>query len=265
MLGKRGKPMPSRALVGITARNEEEGLRIVLPEVPCQVGDTTVNVLVIDDGSTDNTAEVAYQHNCEVVTNPTSQGFGNGRKTILRSAVDGGYDWVVTMDGDGQHRPEHVVELLQRLMCGSKVVRASRYHPSLREYFEQVPSDWLEQNERVTVALNSATGWHLTDALCGMMGMPVSVARQVLPCLRWDNYGYAVEVLFCLAEIVYDFEVEEVPHPPVYNLTEAMEQYYAGDLTARRRRYDEHLEQIKELARRNGGSHRPLVLAYEGA
>ncbi len=236
-----------RILVGINAKDEEEGLALVLPLIPRHLsGIGSVDVLVIDDGSTDNTADVAYVNDCRVIHHHQSCGYGYGRKESLRHAIADGYDVIVTMDGDGQHQPGHVESLVRKLLQDNQVVRASRFHPDIKDSHGP-PPEWLRLNREVTNAVNELTGWNLTDALCGMMAFPIFVAERILPHLQCDDYGYANEALFHMSHIVDRGRVAEVLHIPVYDLTEKMRDFYTGDLEDRKRRYYLHLQHIEEL------------------
>lgn len=99
-----------RFIVNIPAYNESakistviNGVRHLLP---------VVDVLVIDDGSTDRTREVAYLAGAKVVSHPFNLGYGAALQTGYRYALEKGYDAVVQMDGDGQHDPHFIPELL---------------------------------------------------------------------------------------------------------------------------------------------------------
>jgi glycosyltransferase involved in cell wall biosynthesis len=240
-----------RMLVGIAARNEEEGLRVLLPPLSRIASSLPmeVDLLVIDDGSSDATQAVALDHRCKVIRYEDSvRGNGRARKATLQRAVQGDYDYVVTMDGDGQHHPEHIELLSRELLKGTHYVRASRFHPSLSKHFHSLPPQWLEKNREVTEAANRMTGWNLTDALCGMMGLPVFIASSILSQLKWDHYGFAIEVLSALSERIDADMVKEIPHAPIYDLTEKMKRFYDEVPAERLQRYNEHLAQIDELS-----------------
>lgn len=82
-------------------------------------------VIVVNDGSVDRTAEVSQQFGVEVVTHPYSKGNGASIKSGLRAAKE---DVVVCMDADGQHSPEDVAGLIARLHDGFDMVVGARSH-----------------------------------------------------------------------------------------------------------------------------------------
>lgn len=237
----------SGILVGVAARNEAEGLKHVLPLMPTYSHGMPVSVLVIDDGSTDNTADVARYHGAEVFSYAVSAGNGRARKQTFLHAHKHGYLYAITMDGDGQHRPDHIHQMIAALEAGASFAKASRYHPVALRNCDELPPRWLERNREVTERFNELTRWQLTDALCGMTAMRPDLAVQVIKNIGADDYAYELELLKALAQIVSWDSVAEVPHPPVYALNDTMRAFYHGDLTAREQRYDRHLEQLAQF------------------
>ncbi|MCB1560063.1 MAG: glycosyltransferase family 2 protein [Xanthomonadales bacterium] len=101
----------------LPARNEADGLRTFLPELRRAYPD--VQIIVSDDGSDDDTAAVAREAGCEVVSTPYGMGNGAAIKRGARAATG---ELLVMMDGDGQHRPEDVGKLLEKLEEGYDMV-----------------------------------------------------------------------------------------------------------------------------------------------
>ena len=107
--------------VVIPAKNEEQGLALVLPElVERHPG---AEIIVVDDGSTDNTATVCEDAGVTVIRHPYSKGNGAAIKTGARAASG---DYIVFMDGDGQHSPADVARLLEKVAEGYDMVVGAR-------------------------------------------------------------------------------------------------------------------------------------------
>jgi glycosyltransferase involved in cell wall biosynthesis len=103
-----------RILVVVPALNEERALAPLLDELERAAG-ADVGVVVIDDGSTDRTAEVALARGVRVVSLCRNLGIGGAVQTGLRLALREGFDGALQMDGDGQHPPGELSKLIGAL------------------------------------------------------------------------------------------------------------------------------------------------------
>src|SRR5438270_818275 len=161
-------------LTAIPVYNEARHLEGVLGEVRRY----SPRILVVDDGSTDATAEIlARQAGIEVVTHPHNRGYGAALVSGFAHARRQGADVLVTMDCDGQHEPARIPVLLEALH-DADVVSGSRY---LRDFRQDTlaPQDRRRINAEVTAFLNSRFGLHLTHAFCVFKAYrPEALARR---------------------------------------------------------------------------------------
>src|SRR5689334_18528854 len=97
----------------IPARNEAEGLRSLLPEVVGRL--PNAEIIVVNDGSDDDTLKVCAQFPVRVVSHPHPKGNGAAIKSGARAAKG---DVLVFMDADGQHKPEDIPALLEKFAEG---------------------------------------------------------------------------------------------------------------------------------------------------
>ncbi|MEQ1515001.1 MAG: glycosyltransferase family 2 protein [Usitatibacteraceae bacterium] len=105
----------------IPAKNESEGLQKVLPDLVSRY--PTAELIVVDDGSTDGTCEVANVHGARIVRHLRSLGNGAAVKSGARAARG---DVLVFMDADGQHKPEDITRLIEELNAGNDMVVGAR-------------------------------------------------------------------------------------------------------------------------------------------
>ncbi len=110
-----------RLSVVLPAKNEADGLRLTLPRIRQHCPDA--EVIVVDDGSTDETAEVASAHGATVLRSPYSMGNGAAVKRGARHAAG---DIVVMMDADGQHDPACIKDMVRLLDEGYDMVVGAR-------------------------------------------------------------------------------------------------------------------------------------------
>lgn len=114
-----------RALIVIPAFNEQEALPGVLEELRVTVPD--LDLLVVDDGSSDDTSKLAHAADVFVLRLPFNLGVGAALRTGLRHALRHGYEAVVQLDADGQHDPQEIATLLRELPTGADLVVGSRF------------------------------------------------------------------------------------------------------------------------------------------
>ncbi|MAP31379.1 MAG: glycosyl transferase [Marinobacter sp.] len=107
----------------IPAKNEAQSLELLIPKILACL--ETAEIIVVDDGSSDSTSDVCRKFGIRVVCHPYSKGNGAAIKTGLRAATK---DIVVCMDADGQHRPEDIGALLDKMNESYDMVVGARDH-----------------------------------------------------------------------------------------------------------------------------------------
>ena len=118
--------MPEHRLAIVPARNEEEAVARVVEEL--RQFDPGLDVVVIDDGSEDGTGARAAAAGATVVSLPFNLGIGGAVQTGFKYALANGYETVIRLDGDGQHDPQQIPNLLVPLERGdADVVVGSRF------------------------------------------------------------------------------------------------------------------------------------------
>ena len=150
-----------RVLVAIPALNEQASVGGVVSQVRELFPD--VDVLLIDDGSTDNTADAARQAGAMVCRLPFNLGVGGAMRTAYKYAYREGYDVVVQIDADGQHDPASLVMLVDRLAVADLVVGAR--FAGIGTYPVALPRRTAMRF--LSVVLSRLSGKQLTDVTSG--------------------------------------------------------------------------------------------------
>ena len=105
-----------RKIVIVPALNEEHSIGSVITEI--RAADPELDVVVVDDGSTDRTAIVAAEHGAEVLGLPFNLGIGGAVQTGYQYARNNDFDIAIQVDGDGQHDPSEIVRLVEPILEG---------------------------------------------------------------------------------------------------------------------------------------------------
>jgi glycosyltransferase involved in cell wall biosynthesis len=127
-----------KILVVIPAFNEEEQIATVIQQVKQQVPEA--QIMVVNDGSSDRTEQKALACGAKVLSHPFNMGYGVALQTGYKYARKYGFDYVLQMDGDGQHDPQFLRTLLAEVqggkvdvVIGSRFLGGGEYHvPLLR-------------------------------------------------------------------------------------------------------------------------------------
>ena len=115
-----------KILVIVPAYNEEACILDVLNRI--QRVDSSVDIVVIDDSSSDKTAHLVREHGTKVIHLPANMGIGGAVQTGFIYAVREGYDIVIQQDGDGQHDPAYIKDVIAPIVRGeADCVIGSRY------------------------------------------------------------------------------------------------------------------------------------------
>jgi len=159
-------PTPlEQTLIVMPALNEEASVSAVVSEVLRTL--RGVSCLVIDDGSTDNTAVAASRAGADVAQLPYNLGVGGAMRLGFRFARDNGFENVVQVDSDGQHDPSAVPDLLNAL-ADADIVIGARF-AGYGSYRVRGPRRWAMS--LLSVVISRISGTKLTDTTSGFKAM----------------------------------------------------------------------------------------------
>jgi dolichol-phosphate mannosyltransferase len=179
----------------------------VLSEVLKYAGD----ILVVDDGSTDQTPELLRRFpTVRTIRHPRNLGYGAGLRTAFNATIDGGYDGLVTLDCDGQHEPERIPEVASHLP-EADIVSGSRYL-QVFDAAQRPPEARRRINVEVTRWLNECLGLNLTDAFCGFKAYRTSALKK----FEITDDGYAMPLQVWVQAVAQGLKIVEVPVPLIY-------------------------------------------------
>src|SRR4029079_9785020 len=180
-----------RRVVQVPCLNEEETLPLVLKSIPRRIpGIDEIIVLIIDDGSSDRTVEVARAHGVrEFVHHTRNQGLGRSFHDGVTRALELGADIVVNTDGDNQYPQERITDLVQPIIAGRADIVIADRQVHLVEHFSGPKVMLQKLGSRI---VNKAAGTDLPDAASGFR----AYSRESLMLLNTvTRFSYCMETI----------------------------------------------------------------------
>lgn len=171
-----------KKVVIIPAYNEQPRIREVIKKIISL--DSSLDIVVIDDGSLDKTAHVAKEAGAVVLTHPFNMGYGITLQTGYKYALENAYDIVIQIDGDGQHDPRYIPYMIEAMLSkkvdvviGSRFKTKTQYKASINRRIGTVIFASL-----VTVII----GKKITDPTSGYQ----VITKRVLSFLTSEAFPY---------------------------------------------------------------------------
>jgi glycosyltransferase involved in cell wall biosynthesis len=166
--------------VYLPAFNEAETIGALLDVIPGAIpGITTLKKIVVDDGSTDRTAEVAQAHGAQVVRHARNRGTGRAFMSGVQAALAEGADIIVGMDADGQFSPADIAKLVAPILNGSAdVAICTRFGPGSR-LAGRMPAVKRFGNWVLCRIISATAGQRFTDVSCGFRAFTRDAALGV--------------------------------------------------------------------------------------
>lgn len=190
-----------KTLVIIPALNEERHLPKLFSRLPKKY-----DVLVIDDGSTDRTGEIARKSEAKVIRHAKNQGVGASLRDGFNYAIKNKYSACVVVNADLQHPPELVDGFVKEL-DGLDAVIGSRF---LGKDGRQMPFLRRAGNQFFTLLVNAVYGTKYTDVTCGMRAFKTAALPKIMS--GENRYGVEIDMSIKLRR----FKTKEKAIPVIY-------------------------------------------------
>lgn len=174
-----------------------------------QVKEQGLEVIVVDDGSVDNTSEIAKNYGATVLENKTNEGKGASLINGFHYALDNGFDAVINMDGDGQHLAEDIPFFLRLakysksgVLVGNRMSNRTKNMPFLRFLVNKFMS-WL---------ISTVAKQRVADTQCGFR----LIKKEVLEKIQLETSKYEIESEIIIKAARLGFKIESVPIKTIY-------------------------------------------------
>lgn len=178
----------------IPAKNEARGLETILPDILRL--HPQAEVIVVNDGSTDDTTDVALRCGAKVVSHPYSKGNGASIKTGARAATG---DAIIFMDGDGQHKPTDIARIIARMEEGYDMVVGAREKES-----QASKARWLG-NGLYNIVASKVVGHKIPDLTSGFRIVKASLFKDFLYLLP-NGFSYPTTITMAFFRMGYSVE-----------------------------------------------------------
>lgn len=188
--------------VVIPAYNEASKLHRVLEGVKKY----TKEIIVVDDGSQDQTPQVAKKYRVILLQHKINLGVGAAKKTGVEAAFVQGADAVITVDADGQHDPRYIPQFITKLGQGYDIVFGSR------NLGFNVPLVRYLGNKVGAVLINILFGIYRGDLLCGYLAF----TKKAYGKIQWESTHYGVETEIVVKTGKNKLKYAEVPIEAIY-------------------------------------------------
>lgn len=207
-----------KCLVIIPAYNEEEN--IVRVEENLKNNYPMYDYIVINDGSSDSTAKICRKNGYELVDLPVNLGLAGAFQTGLKYAYRNGYDYAIQFDADGQHRPEFIGPMLDKIQEGYDIVIGSRFVTEKKPHSLRMLGSNL-----ISMAMKLTTGRRVKDPTSGMRMFNKKMIAEFALNMNYgpepDTVSYLLKQGATIAEVQVEMD-ERIAGESYLNLTKSM-------------------------------------------
>ncbi|MCG8401782.1 MAG: glycosyltransferase family 2 protein [Firmicutes bacterium] len=195
-ISKKAKKTKIKHTVIIPAYNEEEGLPVVLSDVFKLINER-FEVIIIDDGSTDKTKEVAQGFPCRIISHQVNYGKGAAMKTGIKEARG---ENIIFIDADNTYPPEGILEVARALYI-SDMALASR-----KTGHQNIPAFNRIGNAIFRNLIKYIYGFSGYDPLTGLYG----IKKRYIESMRLESSGFGIEAEICIKASRMGLKVKDI-------------------------------------------------------
>lgn len=192
-----------RLLMIIPAYNEEDNIIRVVNTIKEQYPE--YDYIVVNDGSTDHTSKRCHREGFEIIDLPVNLGLAGAFQAGLKYAYRKDYDCVLQFDADGQHKPEYIKSMLDKMEQGYDIVIGSRYVTKKKE-----KSLRMIGARMLTVAIKLTTGKRISDPTSGMRMFNKSMIKEFAVNVNYgpepDTISYLLKQGAGIAEVQVEMD-----------------------------------------------------------
>ena len=192
-----------KCLVIVPAYNEEESIVRVIENLKKHYA--AYDYVVINDGSSDNTAELCRKMGYELIDLPVNLGLAGAFQTGLKYAYRKGYDYAIQFDADGQHRPEFIEAMLDKIQEGYDIVIGSRFVTEKKPHSMRMLGSNL-----ISLATRITTGRKVKDPTSGMRMFNKKMIAEFALNLNYgpepDTISYLLKQGATIAEVQVEMD-----------------------------------------------------------
>ncbi len=184
--------MSQRILIAVPVYNEAQFIGRVLDQLSAAA--PNIPILVVNDGSTDGTASVIQHYNVQYIEHKKNCGKGEAIQTAFSFARHNKYDWIIFLDGDGQHPPRHISHFIDEIRRNrADVVLGNRRIRSVNMPFHRLLSNGI-----TSILISLCAGQRIYDSQCGYRAVRVAKMRGI--CFTSSGFQVESEMLLKLGK-----------------------------------------------------------------